>query len=481
MAGNKSEKEIPICVDLDETLISSDSLADSIFCALKNHPLIIFLLPFWILKGKYYFKRKILSFYQIKPETLPYRNDLLEFLKLKKDEGRKIILITASLQEVADSVSNHLRLFDEAYGTSSEKNLKSSNKTLFLVEKFGEFGYDYIGDSKADIAVWGKARKSILVEPSSNTLKKVEKFNNIEKVFEKKNNTLKLILKEIRVHQWLKNLLIFLPLLMAHKLDNVELIIKSIIAFFSFSFVASFVYVINDLLDIEADRKHPRKKNRPIASGNLSIKTALVIIPILFILGLGSSLLFLSLEFTIVLLIYLFITTLYSFYLKKIYILDIFILSILYTIRLIGGAVAVDVIVSKWLLAFSVFLFLSLAILKRFTELRVMQMENKNKTSGRGYIVDDLNLISILGPTSGYLSVVIFALYIYSPEVLKLYNVPELLWPVAIFILLWITRIWFLANRNEMDDDPIVFTVKDKTSHLIFSIITILIILATIL
>jgi 4-hydroxybenzoate polyprenyltransferase len=226
---------------------------------------------------------------------------------------------------------------------------------------------------------------------------------------------------------------------------------------------------------------HPRKKNRPIASGNLSIKIALIIIPILFIFGMGSSLIFLSNEFTIVLLIYLLITTLYSFYLKKIYILDIFILSILYTIRLIGGAVAVDVIVSKWLLAFSVFLFLSLAILKRFTELRVMQMENKSKTSGRGYNIDDLNLISILGPTSGYLSVVIFTLYIYSPEVLKLYSVPELLWPVAIFLLLWITRIWFLANRNEMDDDPIVFAVKDRASHLIFSIITILIILATIL
>lgn len=481
MTVNKSEKEIPICVDLDETLISSDSLADSIFCAIKNNPLIIFQLPFWILKGKFYFKKRILSFYQINPQTLPYRGEILEFLKQKKGEDRRIVLITASLQEVADSVANHLGIFDEAYGTSSDKNLKAVNKSSFLIDKFGEFGFDYIGDSKADLAVWEKARKSVLVEPTSKILKKAEKFNNIDKVFLRNKNNLKLILQEIRVHQWLKNLLIFLPLLMAHKLDNLELIIKSIVAFFSFSFVASFVYVLNDLLDIDSDRMHPRKKNRPIASGNLSIKIALIIIPILFIFGMGSSLIYLSNEFTIVLLIYLLITTLYSFYLKKIYILDIFILSILYTIRLIGGAVAVDVIVSKWLLAFSVFLFLSLAILKRFTELRVMQMENKSKTSGRGYNVDDLNLISILGPTSGYLSVVIFTLYIYSPEVLKLYSVPELLWPVAIFLLLWITRIWFLANRNEMDDDPIVFAVKDRASHLIFSIITILIILATIL
>lgn len=481
MADNKSEQEIPICVDLDETLISSDSLADSIFCAIKNHPHIIFLLPFWILKGKFYFKKRILHYYQINPETLPYRAEILDFLKQKKSEGRKIILITASLQEVADSVANYLGIFDGSYGTSSKKNLKAANKTLFLVDKYGKAGFDYIGDSKADLAVWEKARKSVLVEPSSKILKKVKSFNNIEKVFIGKKNYLMLILKEIRVHQWLKNFLIFLPLLMAHKLDHIELIIKSITAFFSFSFVASFVYVINDLLDIDSDRKHPRKKNRPIASGNLSIKIALIIGLILLIFGMGSSLIFLSTEFSIVLLIYLLITTLYSFYLKKIYILDIFILSMLYTIRLIGGAVAIDVVVSKWLLAFSVFLFLSLAILKRFTELRVMQMENKSKTSGRGYNVDDLNLISILGPTSGYLSVVIFTLYIYSPEVLKLYSVPELLWPVAIFILLWITRIWFLANRNEMDDDPIVFAVKDKTSHLIFTIITILIILATIL
>lgn len=481
MTGNKSEKEIPICVDLDETLIRSDSLADSIFCALKNNPLIIFLLPFWIIKGKFYFKKRILEFFQINPEILPFRNEVLDFLKLKKEEGRKIILISASLQEIADSVANHTGIFDEAYGTSSETNLKANNKSLFLVEKFGKFGFDYIGDSKADIAVWKNARKSYLVDPGLNTLKKVEKFNNIEKVFRSKKNTFKLIIQEIRVHQWLKNLLIFLPLLMAHKLNNVDLIIKSVIAFLSFNFIASFVYVVNDLLDIDSDRHHPRKKNRPIASGNLSIRIALIIIPLLLIVGISGSLLFLSTEFLIVLLIYLAITTLYSFYLKKIYILDIFILSILYTIRLIAGAVAVDVIISKWLLAFSVFLFLSLAILKRFTELRVMQMENKDNASGRGYNVDDLSLISILGPTSGYLSVVIFTLYIYSPEVSKLYSLPELLWPVAFFILLWITRIWFLANRNEVDDDPIVFTVKDKASHLVFSIIAILIILATIL
>ncbi|ROL61540.1 hypothetical protein D9V86_05270, partial [Bacteroidetes/Chlorobi group bacterium ChocPot_Mid] len=250
--------------------------------------------------------------------------------------------------------------------------------------------------------------------------------------------------------------------------------VNSFLAFLSFSFIASFVYILNDLLDLESDRQHPSKKNRPFASGNLGIHIGLFTAPIFLIAGFCIGYFLLAFSFFETLIVYLLITTAYSFYLKKIIILDVILLSCLYTIRLIAGATATGIEASTWLLGFSIFLFLSLAIMKRYTEIRVMIEQNKSKAEGRGYRVEDIDFLKNVGPATGYMSVLILALYVNSEKVLSLYHNPQWLWLTLLCFVFWVSRIWLKAQRGEMLDDPIVFTAKDKVSYFVGLIILIL-------
>jgi len=472
----KSNINIPLCVDLDGTLIATDCLSESLMDILRKNIFYIFLIPFWLLKGKSGFKENIVERVIPMPEALPYNEDIIEYLKLQKETGRKLILITASHQRIAVRIGEYLNLFDEVIGSDIDRRTKGKSKQKYLVDRFREKGYDYAGDSKADIHVWKSARRAIFVHPKENTLEKAKSIVEIEKIFPKEKSGLMTYLKQIRVYQWTKNILIFLPLLMAHKLSEPMLFIDAIIAFFAFSFTASFVYVINDLVDLPSDRKHPRKKNRPLASGRIPILHGALIAPFLLVAGIMLAVFFLSTEFIYILIAYLVITSLYSFVLKKIYILDIIVLSILYTIRLIAGALAVDVPLSQWLMEFSVFFFLSLAINKRFTELYVMQQNNKENAAGRGYTVSDIDLMRVIGPVSGYISVLVFVLYLHSDEVVVLYKNAHILWLVAVCLLFWITRIWFITTRGKMHDDPIIFTGKDPVSYIIGIIVALLVI-----
>jgi 4-hydroxybenzoate polyprenyltransferase len=467
---------IPLCVDLDGTLIATDCLSESIIDMLRKNFFLIFLLPIWLLKGKSVFKEKVVERVIPNPEDLPYNKEIIEYLNLQKEDGRKLILITASHQRIAARIGESLEIFDEVIGSDLNRNTKGKSKQKYLVDRYGEKGFDYAGDSKADLYVWKSARKGIIVHPKDSVLEKANKIVEIEKVFYKEKSGLMIYLKQIRVYQWIKNILIFLPLLMAHKISEPILFVDAIIAFFAFSFTASFVYVLNDLVDLPSDRKHPRKKNRPLASGKIPILHGAIISPFLLLIGILLSVLFLSNEFLYILIAYLIITSLYSFVLKKIYILDIIVLSILYTIRLIAGALAVDVPLSQWLMEFSVFFFLSLAINKRFTELYMMQKKNKENAAGRGYTVSDIDLMRVIGPVSGYISVLVFVLYLHSDEVVVLYKNAHILWLVAVCLLYWITRIWFITTRGKMHDDPIIFTGKDPVSYIIGIIVALLVI-----
>lgn len=466
-------------MDLDGTIISTDTLFESMLLAVKLKPLVLFLIPVWILSGRANLKDKLSQIAIPNPNYLPYKEDVLEFILNEKSKGRELVLVSATRKVIAESIANHLNIFDKVIATDSKTNLRSEKKRNLLVELFGEKGFDYIGDSRADYPVWKSANEAILVEPTKKVFSNAKKNSNVTKVFESKSNIVKTIIKEIRVYQWLKNILIFLPLLMAH-VSEYQSFYTAILSFLSFSFTASFVYVINDLLDLESDRQHPRKKMRPFASGKLSIQMGFLIAPILLLMGFGISLFLLNYEFSITLLIYFIITTAYSFYLKKVIILDIIILSCLYTIRLIAGANAVNVEASPWLLGFSIFFFLSLAIMKRYTELRVLIEQNKTKPSGRGYHVEDISFLRNIGPASGYLSLLIFALYVNSEKVVSLYRTPQFLWVALLCVLYWISRIWILAHRGNMHDDPIVFTAKDPISYLIGFLILILAIFATV-
>ncbi|MBI5325563.1 MAG: UbiA family prenyltransferase [Ignavibacteriae bacterium] len=464
----------PLCVDLDGTIIRTDSLMESILVSLKKNPLLFILFPFWIIRGRYYFKSQIAKRIIPNPKSYPYNHSVIEYLVNEKRNGREIILATASIKGIADSVASEIGIFNNVLSSENSNNLRAKSKRDKLVELYGERGFDYIGDSKADFEVWNKADKAIMVEPSGSMIKKVSGNTEIIKIFKHDKSKFKLILKEIRVYQWLKNILIFFPLLMAHKVTDLNMILNAVFAFISFSLIASAVYVTNDLLDLESDRLHPRKKNRPFASGHLKLQLGFLMSPILMAGGILLAIFLLPIEFFYFLLIYFVLTTTYSFYLKKQPIFDVIVLACLYTLRLVAGATAVNVTASPWLLGFSIFLFLSLAFIKRYTELLVIRELNKNESKGRGYLVEDMNLISNMGPASGYISVMVLALYVNSKEVIALYHKPELLWLVVLCLLFWISRMWLLAFRGKMEDDPLVFTGKDWVSYVVGAIVGIL-------
>lgn len=297
---------------------------------------------------------------------------------------------------------------------------------------------------------------------------------------------LKLIIKQIRVYQWVKNFLLFLPLIMAHRIGDYYSIINLFLAFTSFSLAASAVYVINDIVDIESDKAHPTKKNRPFASGKLPLSYGYVIAPIFFAMSLGIAFLALNIEFIVILVAYIILTTLYSFILKKIYIVDVIVLSLLYTLRIMAGAYTVDIPISIWLTEFSIFFFLSIATIKRYAELNLIKDNQESIARRRGYSVLDLDIMRQIGVTTGLLSVLVLTLYINSKSsdlLLKgkdlLYSSPELLWIVAVFALFWILRLWLIASRKQMVDDPVAFILKDKLSYILGIISAIILFLAT--
>jgi len=467
---------IPLCIDLDGTLVKTDMLMESLILLIKSNPLIILFLPIWLMRGLPYFKDKIFSKVSHQVEHLPYNLELIEYAKNEKANGRKIILVTASPQSIANSIGEFLGIFDEIYGTQTEFNLKGSRKSAFLVNLFGEKGFVYAGDSNADLKVWLKSYEAIIISNSSAFISKVMRICNVEKVFGEKKSKIKLFIKQIRVYQWVKNVLILLPIAMAHNFSSSNLM-NGILAFVSFSLAASSVYVLNDLFDLSSDRAHPRKKKRPFASGDIPLIHGFILTPLLIIISYSIGFC-VNIDFILVLSFYLFLTTLYSFKLKKIVAVDIIILASLYTIRLIAGSVATEVFISKWLLAFSMFTFFGLALLKRYTELLLIDSMNKTATKGRGYYVGDSEIVLPAGIGSGLLAVLVFALYVNSPEVIALYNSPTILWLIAPLLLFWVLHVWLKAKRGEMTDDPIVFTVKDRTSQVIGLIAFLLIIVA---
>ena len=464
---NIDDLSIPLVTDLDGSLIKIDSIFESTILCIKSNIFNIFLIPFLILKGKNHFKNFVTDHSSLDPSLFPYNSEVLNLLKENKAIGRRIVLSTATTENIAKSVSDHLNIFDEVIFSSRDHNNRANNKAQKLEELYGIKGYDYIGDSIADLQVFESCRKYYLVNAPIALKNKAYKLNQNLIIInsDEKQNSFANIIKELRVYQWIKNILIFLPFLLAHDLKNFNSIFNNIIGFVSFSFIASFVYIINDLMDLESDRKHDKKKNRPLASGNLNPILAFIVSLSLFIVGWTLSLCFLPGKFSLLLLIYFLLTTLYSFYIKKIILIDIIVLSLLYTIRLIAGGITSNVEISKWLIAFSVFLFLSLAVIKRYQELYSLRNSKISKTEGRGYQTNDLSFLLPLGITSGYISTLVFMLYIFSPEITRLYSKPELLLPVGLVLLLWISRMWLLTFRGEMHNDPIVFTAKDKLSY----------------
>jgi 4-hydroxybenzoate polyprenyltransferase len=391
---------------------------------------------------------------------------VLEVVRGAREAGRQVLLVTASDQRVADAVGRHLGLFDEVVGSDGARNLKGPEKARYLEGRFGAQGFDYVGDSMADLPVFAAAGRALVVGASTGVVAAARGVaRDVEVIALEPRSKARALVKALRPHQWMKNLLLFVAPMLAHVREP-ERLLEVVVAFLAFSFTASSVYVLNDLLDLEQDRQHRSKKNRPFAAGTLSIPLGLALFPAVMVAGVGLAAALLPGRFTLALLGYLALTTVYSVYLKRKLIVDVLTLAMLFTYRVLAGGIAVGVPVSFWLLAFSMFFFTGLAFVKRYSELVATQARDLDKVPGRNYWVSDLEIVKAVGPSSGLLAVLVFSLYINSPEVQRLYPHPEVLWAICPVLLYWIIRVWFLAGRNQLHDDPVVFAIRDRISYL---------------
>ena len=462
---NAAKTGIPLCVDLDGTLIRSDLLVESALALLAHRPLAIFSMLGWLLRGKAHLKQQIAQRVELDPSALPYNGELIAWLSEQRAE-RHVVLCTASDVKLATPVAEHAAVFDEVIASDGHVNLSGSNKAKALVDRFGDKSFDYIGNAPVDLAVWKHARAALVVESGQALSKAAAKVAPVEKRFEVRSGGIKAWAKALRVHQWIKNVLVFLPLLASHRVFEIDALATTLLAFVCFGLCASSVYLTNDLLDLPSDRQHHRKRNRPFAAGTLPLIAGPIAAVLLLIAGFGLAF-FVSSKFVAVLLGYYLLTSAYSIRLKRIMMLDVIVLATLYTTRILAGIAAIHTKPSFWLLAFSMFIFLSLAMVKRYTELLALQASGKVKASGRGYDVDDIPLIQSMGSSSGYLAVLVLALYIDSTASMSLYRHPHYLWLLCPLLLYWISRTWAIAHRGVMHDDPVVFAVMDRTSQIL--------------
>jgi 4-hydroxybenzoate polyprenyltransferase len=474
--ANQQITSPPLVVDLDETLIKTDLLAESFFALMRQNPLYLFLFPFWLLMGRAFLKRQISQRVTLDVSLLPYHHELLDHLKLQHAQGRQLTLATGTDERLAKQVADYLQIFDRALASDGTINLSGRYKQSCLVAEFGERHFDYAGNSRRDLAVWSSARKAILVNPTRSLSRAVARLTEIEQVFPRPKGRRSPYLQALRLQQWLKNLLVFVPLAMAHRFLEINLLGKTFLAFLAFGLCASSVYLVNDLLDLQSDRHHPRKRQRPFATGELSLFWGLRLAPFLFCLSLLVSLL-LPLPFLGMLVIYYVLNLSYSFYLKRVVLLDVMVLAGLYTLRVMAGSASISIWPSSWLLAFSTFIFLSLALVKRYAELVIMEAES-GVVQVRGYQIVDKGLLASLGSGSGYVAVLVLAIYISSGIAEIHYTRHYLVWLLCPLLLYWISYVWLMAHRGTMHDDPLVFTIRDRVSRIVLLLSAVVLLLA---
>ncbi|HEX4036869.1 MAG TPA: UbiA family prenyltransferase [Acidobacteriaceae bacterium] len=456
----------PLCVDLDGTLVKSDTLMDSLLLLVRSQPLAALQVPLWLLRGKAAVKAEVGARVSLDVQHLPYNRAVVEFLEVERGEGRRIYLATGADQALAERIAGHLGIFAGVLASDGRTNLTAGNKLEGLRREFGEEGYDYVGNAGPDLPLLEHAGTAMIANPAPALRARLRARGvKVEREFEDRSSRAKAILKALRLHQWAKNVLIFLPVLLAHVL-RLEALVATAIAFLSFSLCASATYIANDLLDIEADRRHPTKRMRPFAAGNLPVAGGAAISAALLCVGVAVAVALLPPAFLGWLLLYLVATLSYSLYLKRVVLVDVILLSGLYTVRLLAGAAATVVPISPWLGAFALFLFLSLAMVKRFSELQNTRARGQVPSTGRGYLLVDIEQMRSFGTASAYASVVVFSFYIYGHDVTALYRHAKWLWLITPLMIWWLSRVWLLASRGQLDEDPVIFAVTDPLSLL---------------
>jgi 4-hydroxybenzoate polyprenyltransferase len=469
-----------LCVDLDGTLVKSDTLYDSALAVARHRPAAVLKFPGWILQGKAALKRNLANTIRLDVAHLPYNRELLQYLEQQRASGRPLYLATAADAGTANRIADHLGLFTGVLASDGQLNLAGKNKLAAFQARFGD-NFSYIGNALPDLPLLRHCQEPMIANPTPSLLAALRKSRiTPARTFDERASPLKAWLKAIRIHQWTKNLLIFLPLLLAHAWGS-GLVAGAALGFLSFSLCASATYIVNDLLDLEADRQHPRKRLRPFASGDLSALTGVFIVVLFLAASLTlaalvprvinilspDSFLLYPYRFLAWLGIYLFTTLGYSLRLKRVVLVDVIVLSGLYTVRIVAGSAATGVAVSAWLASFSIFFFLSLAFVKRFAELENLRGRGGVSIGGRGYHIADIEQLRSFGSASGYASVVVLTLYISNLDAAQLYRHTNRLWLLVPVLLLWISRLWLLASRGYLDEDPVVYAITDVRSLLL--------------
>jgi 4-hydroxybenzoate polyprenyltransferase len=459
--------------------VAADLLWESLLAAVKRSPLTLLLVPFWLARGRAYLKARLAERSHLRADLLPYRQEVVSYIRGEKQTGRSIWLVTASDSRLAKEVSSHLGLFDQVVSSDGMHNLKGAAKAELLERQFGRGGFSYLGDSRSDVAVWQSAASALVVSATGVLAKKVAQVTHLERQFTVSRGGLIDILRALRLHHWSKNILLFLPVLLAHKLQFHPLL-REAAAFVWFGLAASGVYVLNDLFDIQSDRQHPWKAARPFASGTLSMRTGVLLFLFLCFGSVVCSGLLLGPAAGFLLLCYCSLSIAYSLSLKRVVLADIFILASFYTFRILTGGVIASVHLSAWFMVFSGLFFFSLATAKRYSELVHAQELVSSGNSGRSYRVGDTALLGELGVASAFAAIVIFCLYTQSPDVLTLYARPSFLLAVAPLLLFWVTRLWLRAHRGELAEDPVLLAMKDPLSYCVGSGVALLIALASV-
>jgi 4-hydroxybenzoate polyprenyltransferase/phosphoserine phosphatase len=470
---------LPLCVDLDGTLLRIDSLHEATVEAMQRDWRVSFRLVRWLSSGKAELKQHVAEVAATDPALLPYNEQLVEWLRAEKARGRSIVLATASDRRLANAVAAHLGLFHAVIASHDGTNLKGAAKAQRLADRFGERGFCYVGNDAADLAVWRRAGGAVVVNAAPAIVRQARKAAPLERVFPREGNWLRALVRAMRLYQWVKNLLVFVAPLAAHSLLDSGTLLPVVAIFLAFGLTASGIYLLNDIADLRADRSHPRKRNRPFASGELPVAYGLVAGPLLVLAGLITAVV--TSQFALaVLLVYAVGSIAYTVELKKKPLVDVFLLAALYTIRVVAGSAAVGVLPSQWLLSASAFFFLGLAFLKRYVELAGPRETGANDLSRRGYLSEDAAVLQTMGICSGFISCLVLALYVSSEPALQLYAQPGVLWGVVPLVAFWVCRLWLSGMRGYVHDDPIIYAARDWVSWCVMACMAILGAVATI-
>lgn len=472
-----AELEVPLAIDLDGTLIQTDSLIESLLVLFKQNPLPACAIPIWLARGKACLKREVARRVTLDVSSLPYHMELLNYLRDQHHANRPLVLATGADAHIARQIAGYLQIFDQVMASDGQTNLSGAAKKDRLTAEFGNGGFDYVGNSRKDVSVWRAARHAMMVGSRPHAADARRRLTNLDRVFKVEAADWRQWLRPLRLYQWLKNVLIFVPLLAAHQFYDIGLLTSACLAFVSFGLCASSVYILNDLLDLADDRRHPRKRRRVFASGRLPLAAGLGMIPVLLALSIATALA-LPGAFLIVLGIYYALTLAYSLRLKRIVILDVIILAALFTVRMLAGSAAVAIWPTAWLLALSMFMFMSLALVKRYAELVTMRIEHGLSARARSYEASDAELLAAMGVASAFVAVLVLVLYITSGPAHLHYGRQQVIWLACPVLLFWLCYIWLTAHRGAMHDDPLVFALRDRGSRFALGLLAVIMILA---